>query len=229
MDNELVKSITEELYGKYQQSVRELASMMDTTMKQVTVEIDTTDLATLKDGGYSLCFAKKVGDFDYDVIWKSTDKYLVTNEFKWQPIYEIYGTNTFQDSVKVVASTNIQDIGLGEITTLDKYGILSSAVSGGSEDAINVENEYGNIHFAISQMSVNDAGHMESTPIYVSKAPAIVGKSEFRPVEKVQIWFQANAETSTMFAEMRSNPIEVDLTAKNAVSVKYKDGKWAII
>lgn len=229
MNNELTKNVMGDKHKNFMQTSKELRNLLEAATKTVTVQIDENDLPILKDGGYSLCFAKKVGDFDYDVIWKSMDKYLVSNVFSWQPIYQVYGTNTFQDSVKVEVSTNIENIGLGEITTLDAYGILSDPVTGGSAEAINVDNKYGNIHFGISQVSVNDKGLMESTPIYVSKGVSVQGANEFKPVEKVQIWFQANAETSTMFAEMRSNSIEVDLTEKNVVSVKYQNGQWAIV
>lgn len=35
--------------------------------------------------------------------------------------------------------------------------------------------------------------------------------------------------TGTMFAEMKMGSIEVDLTVKSDVSVKFKDGQWVII
>lgn len=229
MNNELARSIRAEECEKYKEISKDLMALMEAATKKVTVKIDEAALPVLREGNYSLCFAKKVGDFDYDVIWKSMDKYIVNNVFSWQPVYQVYGTNTFKDNVKVEVSTNVKNIGLHGLTTIDSYGVLSDPVTGGDENAINVDNQYGNIHIGISQLSVNDKGKMESTPIYVSKGQAVIGKSSYEPVEKVLVWFQANVETGTMFAEMRSEAIEIDLTGKASASVMYKDGKWAFI
>lgn len=79
--------------------------------------------------GTDTCIAG--GDFDYDVIWKSMNKYLVNNNFTWRPMYQIFGTNTFEDEVKVEVSMNTQNIGLGEKTILDKSGLLSTPITGG--------------------------------------------------------------------------------------------------
>lgn len=229
MNNELAESIMAEKHEEYKKISKDLKELLNAATKRVTVKIDTGDLPVLKDGKYALCFAKKVGDFDYDVVWKSITKYAVNNAFSWQPIYDVYGTNTFEDKLKVEVSTNDQLIGLGEITTIDKYGVLSEPVTGGASEAINVLNNFDNIHIGISQVSVNESGVMESTPIYVSKGPVVLGESSYKPVEKVLVWFQANVETGTMFAEMRSNAIEIDLTGKESASVMYKNGQWAFI
>lgn len=227
MDNKLTNTIYSRMQEQFISNSRSLRNYLKATQKQLTVEVDEKDLASLKSNGYFLCFAKKIGDFDYDVIWKSMDRYLSSNIFSWQPIYQIFGTNTFEDKLKVVASTNIKDIGLGEISILDQFGILSDPVTGGDANSINVNNEYGDIHFAISQVSVNQSGQMESTPIYVSQSASILGTGSFKPVEKVQIWFQSNAQTGTMFSELRSNAIEIDLTNKSNATIRYEDGKWS--
>lgn len=210
-------------------NAKALRSLLGASAKSVLVEIDACDLHTLKEAGYSLCFAKKVGNYDYNVIWKSMDKYLECNTFSWTPIYQIFATNTFQDGLQVVTSVRPKNIGLGEITILDSAGTLSEPVTGGDSTAINADNEYGNIHFGISQMSTNEKGNMEATPIYVSKNVSVLGKDTFTPVEKVMVWFQCDVKTSTMFANMQSNAIEIDLTMKSTASVRYENGIWGII
>lgn len=229
MCNELKSANAENSAAGYISSENELKLLLKATEKSLTVKIDPAEQEKLKENGYCLCFAKKVGDFDYNVIWKSMDKFLANNIFSWVPLFQVFGTNTYKNGVKVVASTDVIDIGLGEKTTLDKNGILSAPVTGGDENAINVDNEYGDIHFAISQVTLDENGDRQSTPIYVSDSVAILGSSEFEPVEKVQVWFQKDAETSTMFTTMRSNAIEIDLTSKSAGAIEYKDGKWSII
>ncbi len=227
MNNET--AVREKNIREFVERTHALQNALKATEKQVKIQISEEDLQILKKEGYSLCFAKKVGDFDYDVIWKSMNKYLVNNIFTWQPIYQIFGTNIFEDEVKVEVSTNTQNIGLGEKTILDQAGVLSNPVTGGNKDAINVDNEYGEIHFAIAQVSVNENGAMETTPIYVSKEASIKGDAAFKPVEKIQVWFQHNAQTSTMFAEMRSNAMEVDLTNRSSAAIRYENGVWSVI
>ncbi len=227
MNNEA--AVREKNIREFIEQTHALQKALKATEKQVKIQISVEDLQKMKHNGYSLCFAKKVGDFDYDVIWKSMNKYLSNNTFTWQPIYQIFGTNIFEAGVKVEVSTNAQNIGLGEKTILDQTGVLSNPVTGGDKDAINVDNEYGNIHFAIAQVSVNDSEAMETTPIYVSKESSIIGNSAFKPVEKILIWFQHNAQTGTMFAEMRNNAMEVDLTNRSSASIRYENGIWSII
>ena len=217
MSMNLDKRVLEKNHSDFLQNTKQLKSLLEATAKSVTVRIDPAELRDLKDSGYALCFAKKVGDKDYNVIWKSMNKYLANNKFTWTPVYEISGTNTFEDSVKVETTTNIQSIGIGEITTIDDVGNLSAPVTGGDENSINVKNEYDKIHVVISQTSVNENGNMESTPIYVSKEKVILGESSYKPVEKVLVWFQANAETA----------IEINLTGKNSDTVEYKGGRWS--
>ncbi len=227
MSMNLDKVVLEKNHSEFLQNTKDLKSLLAAATKSVMVKIDSDELRDLKASGYSLCFAKKVGDKDYNVIWKSMKKYLSNNKFTWTPVYEISGTNTFEDSVKVETTTNIQSIGLGEKTIIDDAGILSAPVTGGDENSINVKNEYDKIHVVISQTSVNEKGSMETTPIYVSKEQVILGESSYKPVEKVLVWFQANAETATMFSEMRSNAIEINLTGKSSDTVEYKGGKWS--
>ena len=217
------------LDNHFVKNARTLRSLMKETEKSVEVFIPEKTLETLKQQGYSLCFAKKVGDFEYNVVWKSFDQYLQNNTFSWQPIYQIFGTNEFKENVKVTVSTNKMDIGLGETTTLNSAGNLMVPVTEGPETSINVKNQFGGIRFGISQLSKNADGDMESTPIYVSKNKMEMGAATFTPVEKVAVWFQSNAHTSTMFVQMETNHIELDLTGSNNAKVKYENGKWSKI
>ncbi len=206
-----------------------LREVLRATQKAVNVTVATADLMKLKDNGYRMCFAKKVGTESYNVIWQSYVDFSENNTFSWTPEYQIFRTDTFEAEVTVKVSSNPKDIGLGEITVIDKYGILSDPVTGGEETSINVDNEYKATHVGISQVSKGVDGKVAATPIYVSENECMTGKASFRPVEKVLIWFEYNAETSTMFTDMKTNSIEVDLTQTDNVNVKYENEKWSKI
>ena len=196
--------------------------------KKVIITIDEDDLQLLKKNNYKLCFAKKVGDADYNVVWQSYKKYLSYNEFSWTPQYQLFGTNTFNAGVKVVVSTNAVNIGLGQLSKLNEAGVLSSPVTGGPETGFTMVNEYGSIHPGVKQLCTGIDGTQTSSPIYVSTATAVQGKVTLTPVEKVLVWFEQEVETSTMFSNARSNSIELDLTTDNSLTRHYADQKWVI-
>jgi hypothetical protein len=209
------------------QAVLMLNSLLAATEKSVTIQIAANDLTLLKTSRYRLCFAKKVGDNAYDVVWQSYTNYLSNNTFSWTPQYELFGSNTFQDNVRVDISTNVQRIGLGEVSILNASGLLSPASTGGPSTSITLRNQYGPIHPGINQISKSSMGGAAvSTPIYVAQYPVVLGDTSLTPVEKVLVWFQQDIETGTMFSESRSMSIEIDLTFTNSATRLYTEGQW---
>ncbi len=96
-----------------------LTSTLAATQKSVKIQIASGDLTTLKQSGYKLCFAKKVGTEAYNVVWQSYVAYLSNSTFSWTPQYQLFGSNSFQANVQVDVSTNIVNIGLGQQSVLD--------------------------------------------------------------------------------------------------------------
>lgn len=209
------------------QAAQLLRALTEATEKSVTIEIDSGDLARLKEAKYRLCFAKKVGDAAYNVVWQSYDSYLATNTFSWTPQYELFGSNTFEANVKVFVSTNKVAIGLGETAVLDTNGNLGDPYTGGSATAITMQNQYGPIHPGVNQLSSSSMGATKSTPIYVAQNAIVLGDTTLTPVEKVLVWFQQDIQTSTMFSSSRSNAIEVNLTSTNQATRLYAAGQWS--
>ncbi|MDE6252664.1 MAG: hypothetical protein K2M78_08505 [Lachnospiraceae bacterium] len=197
--------------------------------KSIIVTLDAASLEGLKKAKYSLCFAKKVNDA-YNVIWRSSKKYLARNTFSWKPKYAVFGTNTYEASVKVTADTAVVNAELGQQCTLDENGIMKDAISGTHPMSVTINNEYGPIHSGISQICTID-GIEETTPIYVSKDSRTKGEIILTPKEKVLIWFEANVETSTIFEDAKTNAIEIDLTNKEAqtVSFDFESGNWKVL
>jgi hypothetical protein len=65
----------------------EFSNLVKGVQKIVNIQIALDDLENLKRAGYKLCFAKKVGDNDYNVVWQSYLDYLHDNTFSWTPQY----------------------------------------------------------------------------------------------------------------------------------------------
>lgn len=207
----------------------ELRAALTAATKSVTIKISDAELANLKGNDYMLCFAKKVGDNAYNVVWQAYDKYLANNVFSWTPLYQLFGTNTFQTNITVTASTNVVTIGLGESSTLDANGTLSTPVSGGPSTGITMINDYGNIHPGVNQLSTGIDGSVTSTPIYVAQKSSIIGTTTLTPVEKVLVWFQQDIVTSTMFSNVIGTPVEIDLTLADSATRLYSNGQWTTV
>jgi len=203
-----------------------LQAALNATKKSVKIEIAQDDLRTLKDGVYKLCFAKKVAEGNYNVVWQSYDDYSVTNAFSWTPQYQLFGSNHFKENVEVEVTTNVVDIGIGEESTLDKYCILSAPKTGKNEAAITMINDYKSIHPGINQLSTGIDGKQVSTPIYLAPNEIVMGEVTLTPVESVQVWFEQNIQTSAMFSNARSNSIEINLTNSDSTTRRYEKQKW---
>jgi hypothetical protein len=216
------------LLQQYHLNAYALAAAAAAAEKTVTVEIADGDLATLKGGEYKLCFAKKVGTSDYNVVWQSYDQYISANEFSWVPTYQIFGTNTFKASVTVKATTKYMPIGIGQQVTLDKNGLFGKVSSNSKNpESLLLNNDFGKIHPGVNQMSTGLDGEQINTPIYVATQVAVAGATVLTPVELVLVWFEQNIQTSTMFSGSRSREIEIDLTNSASETRLYEKGVWS--
>lgn len=198
--------------------------------KTVTIQIADNDYAILKAGGtaYNLCFARKVGD-SFNVVWRSFDKtqWLQNNMFSWTPAYQVFGSNEFAAAVNVSESTNMQNVLLGEQVVLDENGHLGSASTAADhKDSVTFVNQFGTIHPGMSALSIGIDGVTSTTPIYVAQSPMVKGTDYLTPKDSVQVWFEQDIETSTMFSDARSMAIEVDMTDTDAAVIKYTNQEW---
>jgi hypothetical protein len=96
--------------------------------KTVTIEVAEQDLIELKEGGYNLCFAKKVNSV-YDVVWQSSGNFLITNTFSWSPLYQLFVTNSFTANAAVEMASNMVDIALGETSVLNDMGLVGPPIT----------------------------------------------------------------------------------------------------
>ena len=197
--------------------------------KTVNINVEGDMLDQLKDSGYKLCIAKKVENYDYNVAWYSTEKYLEINSFSWVPQYEVFATNSFLSNTKVGASCTPVRMDFGEITTFSRTGRMSPPVTGGAGDALNIKNEFGLIRFGINQLCTGVDGSRQSSAIFVTPSGILSGEISFKPSEKIQVWFEQSMESSTILTVMRSNCMELDMANSDSRSVLFnKSGSWVI-
>lgn len=204
-----------------------LYAALQASKKTVKISLDPGALTMLKGNDYKLCFAKKVAEDTYNVVWQSYALYLEQNTFSWTPQYQLFGSNLFYDQVEVQVSTNPVNIGLGEESTLSEAGVLSKPKTGGAATAINMKNEFGPIHPGINQISSGIDGSLISTPIYVAPKQIAPGDISLTPIDQVLVWFEQGIETSTMFSNTRTMSVDIDLTYESSANRLYnKEYKW---
>ncbi|MFJ8963740.1 hypothetical protein ACIRG5_30565 [Lentzea sp. NPDC102401] len=200
--------------------------------KSVEIRIAPDDLDTLKDGKYRLCIAKKVNK-TYNVVWQSRpdEDYMESNTFSWEPQYQLFVRNEFENNVSVDVHTGLVDVELGQTVPLDAHGKLGEATTGGPATGITLENGFGSVHPGLSALSIvkgkDGVEKRVITPIYVAENPMVKGNDVLTPVEAVQVWFEQDIATSTMFSEARSNVVEIDLTRTDSAVRLYKGEDWS--
>jgi len=201
--------------------------------KLIIIQISQEDLEILKNGKYMLCIAMKVEKQAYDVIWQAYQDYMINNQIMLYPRYAAFGSQYFRNNSKVFVSTNIEDIIQGEITTVEQSGYLTSAVSGGQEQAINFDNQYNGIHLGIDQYLNDIFNKYICSPIFVSKNSFYPEQVHFIPEDKLLIWFEQGVTSGTMSSNIlhctgggsMSELVEITLTQQDT-TVQYVKGKW---
>lgn len=197
------------------------------TIKNLNVEIDEEDLEFLREAGLELNIAIKVND-TFNVVWYSDSDYLGTNPYAWSQEFELFGSNDFQPGSKVEMITNSVSVELGEEATLDSAGVLGAVIDGGPADSISFTNNFGPINPGLAMQITDPDGTEAILPAFVTPDPLLImGSDVLTPVNEVMLWF-AEIESGTMFAEIPTNSLMVDLTNMDEVTVLYSNEVWSI-
>lgn len=205
----------------------QLQELRTAARKTLTIEISDADLTTLKKSNYKLCFAKKVNEGEYNVVWETYQYYSTYVDFCWEPSYQIFACKQFTEDMQVKVQTKTVSIGLNQTCRLDQNLLMHDAQDGGYPTALTLLNEFtGEIHPGVNQVSTDENGVLKSKPIYVSPMPSILGTVKLTPVELVQVWFAQDIQTGTMFSHAVSNAYEADLTDTNTIHLKFENQRW---
>lgn len=209
-------------------NTKQIQTVTNTHRKTVKIQLTTHALDLMKSSGYKLCFAKKIENHSYNVVWWAYDDYLSNNLFSWIPKYTLFGANFFKDKRRVQVATNTQKIQLGQEAILNQNGVLESPKTGGNSSAINLINNYSPIHPGIKQTFIGIDGSRKTRPIFVTEQPIVPGTISLTPINKVLVWFEQNINTAIMFSTTRSNSIEIDMTNMQRTTRLYDGNKWTI-
>ncbi|KAG7086457.1 hypothetical protein E1B28_002409 [Marasmius oreades] len=201
----------------------------------LNVNIDPAQVDYLQKQGYDLFLAKLVdGQAKANVIWKSNSKYIATNNFKWQPVYAIAGSETVEPGTLVSASTTVKPIGYGQSIEISETGTISNpsgTVAPGK--AFTLTNNDPNLRFSAAVYSVDPTkpGAALSNPFFVSKSIEHGFHVSILPVETVVLWFGQHQETSTIIADYSGPALTVVYGKGDSTHTAQwtKDGNWELV
>lgn len=192
--------------------------------KTVYIDIGDEDLRFLKENGYGLCIAKEL-EGEISTIWSGTSEFLAHNDFSWYPEYQMYASNTRRIDEPGDARTEVRDIFPGQQCTLDEYGILSEAVTGGPKETLNFCNHYRSVYLNLTQKCREVDGNTGFKPIYTSCNMIILGEVGVTPTEKIIIWFKRG---EFAVGHALYNSVTLDFSTRDTATVVYRDGGWTV-
>ncbi|KAG7096283.1 hypothetical protein E1B28_003730 [Marasmius oreades] len=187
----------------------------------LTVNIATSSLNALKAANYKLCIAKDVNGKP-NVVFKGGNKVLNHNEFVFEDLFRVSGTNKFEDGALVKASTDQVPILGGQEVILSPAGTFGP-VSGPVDPTkpFTVHNRYTEfINFGVEARVGNEYNY-----IYVSPYPQGSGDVILQPKKKFLIWFDQTLDTETMFSRSVTNAIELDFTSTSEHEISFSAPK----
>lgn len=167
---------------------------------------------------------KKV-NYQYSVICSASGKYEENNTFSLVPIYSVFGSSRCQESRPVEISTDTVDLNMGGSATLSADGRLSRANPGRGGWGLTIINEYGNMHFDVSQLITSIDGSQGMQPIYVSPSYG-TGNISMRPDDVIMVWFEKGVSSGIVFSDSKSGVFEVDLRDRDSAEIEYVNGYW---
>jgi len=197
----------------------------------LTVAIDPASEQKLKNGGYKLCLAKRVGDpaevkDRYNVVWSGAN-FLSRNTFRWEEKYAVFGGSEFADGALAEAATTVQAIGFDQTCELTTDCIMKPAVG-----AVHPTGEFfvnnnckADMHIGVEQAL--NGGAM--SPIFVTKV-VVTGRTTLSPRIQVLVFFDQNLQSKMMFSRSVSRTVEIEYTAGQTSHSAFYNGneEWEI-
>ncbi len=196
--------------------------------KTVMIDVSDSMLSLLKNSNYKICIAKYIaGDSKVRLIWYSDSNFYPENTFSWTPEYSIFYTNNFTPFTSVNPCCTPAAISLGQQVTLDKFGRLSNAVTGGKKNKLCLDNQFGLIYPGLCQSRTGINGLISSEPFYVMSLPVMAGLISLQPLDIIKVWFEIDKLDNTK-GIARTLDIDLDLSLKDQTHILFDNQTWTI-
>lgn len=204
----------------YKQS-REYKSINMATFS-TTIKVNSTDVAALKEQGYSLYAFKAVAasGSGQPTVWFKLDQdnLLTNNVLSWTEKYQGYNSVTqIGNNVQVVASNTV-DTDLGNLITIDQdSGNLTNSTDGLKGTISFLNNAKKQYTIGINQMVDGISNILCAFPILGSGSARVI-----TPVTKIALIFStAEIVTATVVTKAMSSGAFIDLTGTNSRTVSF--------
>lgn len=223
MDNFSKKKLTETVLPS-----SSLTWKNDAAQKKLKITFADEQMELLKRNEYKLCFARKIENFAYNIVWKASSDFMVNTVFRWIDEYYLFASDAFAKSVNVndISTSNLVNIHTGEQSTLNSSGILSQPSSSDITSGFTINNASLPIHAGISQVCFDKNQNLICSPVFLSETEILPQmRRTFVPDGNLLVWLDADLETGIIFQNMPSQSIEIDFSKVDEAVINYT-GVW---
>ncbi|KAG5633227.1 hypothetical protein H0H81_009730 [Sphagnurus paluster] len=197
----------------------------------ITVEIESTTLKTLLEGGYHLVLVRDMGEVGEiaagNIIFATfpptgPNKLSNTQTFYWEEEYAVYATsNGFENGNRVSKGSNETELQRGQTAIIEPADTIVS----GSHDAskpLTVVNEWNSRAFiVVACKGKNNEGEDTLTPHYISKVRVLGTESLLTPVQTFSCFFALSAKTATMIDYSTTRHGHFEISGANECIIGY--------
>ncbi len=189
-------------------------------MKKITLYIDADDLKKYRESGYKLCIARQVND-SFTTIWKTIELFHAQEEITWEPGYKIFVSEEpygNADSLETLPQIPLKP---GEAVCLGPDMDFDQPTTGDdAPESIIINNNFGHFYPGVADKN--------GIPIYLAQHAVVSGKTRLTPKEILSLWFQQDAETTTVISKAVGNSFTADLTAQDSIAIRFKNQKFSV-
>lgn len=197
--------------------------------KSVTVRISDQMIAVLLHSHYRLCIGKRIReDPDIRLVWQSWERFFPQNTFSWTDAYALSYTSYFVPGSSLALACTPVPVAPGEQATLDRFGCISSPISGQDPDSICLVNECGLIFPVLSQQITGIDNKSSCSPFYISSGQLLKGTISFRPIDSLCLWFEQNLCDDLQLAAAKTVTVDLDLSSQDQITVLFDQQSWSI-
>ncbi|KDM90239.1 hypothetical protein [Photobacterium galatheae] len=196
----------------------------------LNINIDSNDVRIINQSQQKIVLVKTVGGSSGSKVAWVTFSPFEHNEVSWTEQYGVYASSTQVQNGAEIYKTSAVNPATSEVVYPFENGTFGSPQSGGQTNSYGISNQYSQgFTFGLAQSvtangNVYDASPLNAVPV-LSKQNAI-----FTPVEKLEVYLQANFNNGVVISQVSSSALALDFTNNSNITIRYDAtlGKFVI-
>lgn len=188
---------------------------------ELTIQFTTDDVHEINAVQQKVIIVKEVGGTSGSpVAWVSFSPFE-KNVVQWEEEYGIYASTTeVQDSATIIKTSAVNPATSGVFYPFET-GAFGTPTGDAGKNNYGIENKYSQqFTFGMAQSVTANGSKFNASPLNAAQVLS-QEKAKFKPIEKVQVFLQANFNNGVIITSITSNVLEVDLTSNPNVIIHY--------